>query len=69
MLNVVGTIHDLIEPPELFRGQNTGQSPTLLRRSKLANRPDSLGDISPAVVIQPLFPDQSGDLGDELSFA
>jgi hypothetical protein len=47
VLNVLGTIHDLKEPPELVGGQDTGQLTPLLGRSKVTNLPDPLGDVSP----------------------
>src|SRR5687768_12290869 len=65
VLHIVGTIHDLIAAPKLVSVQHVWQFPTLLRRSKLANLPDLLGDIAPAVVVEPGLTNDPGDLGDD----
>ena len=67
VLDILGSIDDLIEPAELLGGQDTGQPTPLLLGSKFADLPHPLGDVPPALIVQPLLPDQAGDLGDELS--
>ena len=58
VLDILGTVHDLIKAAELVGGQNTRKTTTFLRRSKLADLPHPLCDVSPALIIEPLLPDQ-----------
>src|SRR5271166_6984193 len=69
VLDILGTVYDLIEPPELLGGQNTGQTTPLLLGSEVTDLADLLCDVPPGIVVQPFLLDQSGDLGDETSFA
>ena len=55
MLHVLGTVHDLIEPPELLGGQDTWQTTSLLLGSQFTDLPDPLVDIPPGLIVQPLL--------------
>src|SRR5208337_2718869 len=65
MLNVLGTVYDLIEPPELVGGQHTWQPTPLLLGSQVTDLAHLLCNVPPVLIVQTLLLDQSGDLGDE----
>src|SRR5271157_4266994 len=69
VLHILGTVHDLIEPPELLSGQHTGQPTPLLLGSQVTDLALLLCDIPPVLIIHTLLSDQAGDPGDELSLA
>src|SRR5208337_1150898 len=69
VLDILGTIDDLIEPPELLGGQNTGQTTPLLLGSEVADLTHLLYDIPPVLIIQTHLSDQASDPGDEFSLA
>ena len=63
VLHVLGTIHDLIEPPELVGGQDTGQPTPLLLGSEVTDLADLLCNVPPAIIVQTLLSDQAGRSG------
>src|ERR1700728_847147 len=52
MLDILGTVHDLVEASELVGSQDTGKTTPLFRRSKVTDLTDPLCDVAPSVVIE-----------------
>ena len=55
VLHVLGTIDDLIEPPELVGGQDTGQPTPLLLGSEVTDLADLLCNVPPGIIVQTLL--------------
>src|SRR5271157_1174199 len=64
MLNVLGTVYDLIEPPELLGGQHTWQTTPLLLGSEVADLAHLLCNVPPGIVVEPFLSHYPGYLGD-----
>ena len=68
MLGVVGLIDDDVEAAKLVSGQHVRQLAALLGWPKLALLTNSLGDISPVLIVETGFANDPSDLGDEFRF-
>ena len=53
MLHVLGLVHDLVEAAEVLGVQDAGELAALLGWSEIAFLPHLLGDVPPALVVQP----------------
>ena len=69
VLDILGTVYDLIEPPELLGGQHTWQTTPLLLGFEFTDLADLLCNVPPGIIVQTLLSDQVGDPGDEFSLA
>src|SRR5271165_1653106 len=65
VLDILGTVHDLIEPPELLSGQDTWQTTPLLLGFEFTDLADLLSNVPPGIIVQPFLPHDPGYLGDD----
>src|SRR4029077_856292 len=62
VLHIFGLVHDLVEVPKLVSVENSWELPTFRCWAKLAQPAHLPGNVTPALVIQPLLADQASAL-------